>query len=242
MQQYFMKENLQLQQRYQMDKEQSHHIEHVVRLKQGERIRIVDEWEHVFLAHVEFQGSCVYAYLDEVIPWVKDKVEITLAQGVIKGDKWDFLLQKVCEVGVKEVLPFLSSRCVVKQKDEKKERKLERWNKIAREACEQCKRADIVKVQEVVDISEISSHKRELNLLAYENADRSSDHLYPILQQHPDCTSILCVIGPEGGFSEAEVEALEAQGFLRVSLGKRILRAETAAISIINSIQFYYER
>ena len=91
------------------------------------------------------------------------------------------------------------------------------------------------------DLKKIKDVEADLKLIAYEDADHQSEHLYQVLQQHKNISSVLVVVGSEGGFSIEEVEQLEASGFIRVSLGARILRAETAAISLINNIAFFYE-
>ena len=177
----------------------------------------------------------------EVRDCSQTSVELILAQGMIKGEKWDYLLQKSAELGVAEIIPFVSSRCVVKIKDEKSEKKIVRWNKILCEACEQCKRSTLVRLQPPCTFSQLSQIDADLRLIAYEDADCKSERLCEVLRAHPSPKRVLMVVGSEGGFSADEVEALTATGFHRVSLGGRILRAETAAISLLNSIEFYYD-
>ena len=178
-----------------MTKEQTHHIRRVMRMQQGDVIRVADNSGRVLLVEVEYhQEEAAARVVREVRDRSRTSVELILAQGMIKGEKWDYLLQKSAELGVAEIIPFVSSRCVVKIKDEKSEKKIVRWNKIL---CE--------------------------------------------LRAHPSPKRVLMVVGSEGGFSADEVEALTASGFHRVSLGGRILRAETAAISLLNSIEFYYD-
>lgn len=241
MQQYFVTGSLSLHQRMELNEEQSHHIQRVLRMKQNEQIRIANDNQEVYLAHVEIQQNRVFAILDEQLEVAKSDRSIVLAQALIKGEKWDYLLQKACELGVSEILPFTSKRCVVKIKDEKSNKKLERWNKIALEACEQCKRASIVSVQKPMDIHELWEQKADLKLIAYEMADHTTMKLRDVLEAHPECRSILCVIGPEGGFEEREIQGFMQHGYHCVSLGPRILRAETAALSIINSITFTFD-
>lgn len=241
MQQYFVDCDLHKGDRISLHQEQAHHIQHVMRMKSGENIRIANYHEQVFQAHVEFIQKDVVAVLQEEIVLSPPRVNITLAQALIKGEKWDFLLQKACELGVNAIIPFTSSRCVVKEKEDKKEKKLQRWNKITLEACEQCKRASLVKVEDTIPFTQLANSSHSLKLLAYENADCASASLKDTLRKFSDVKDILCVIGPEGGFDEDEVSYLMNHGFQCVSLGTRILRAETAALSIINSITFYYD-
>lgn len=241
MQQYFVKEPLHLHQRIELNEEQSHHIQHVLRMKQGEQIRIANAMQEVFSAHVEFVQKQVYAILDEAIDVPKSERTITLAQALIKGEKWDFLVQKACELGVSQIQPFVSKRCVVKIKDEKQDKKRTRWNKIALEACEQCKRPSIVEVREPIDMSSLLMQEADVKLIAYELADHTTMKLKDALDQHADAQSILCVIGPEGGFEERELQEFMRHGYHCVSLGPRILRAETAALAMIHSITFTFD-
>ena len=163
--------------------------------------------------------------------------------GLIKGDKWDLLIQKACELGVEQIIPFTSSRCVVKNKAEKQDKKLTSWNKIAKEACEQCKRSALVKVHAPIPFAELTkwTQPNALKLIAYEDADLEGQHLASLLAQHKKPSHVLIVIGAEGGFAKEEVELLRQHDFACVSLGGRILRAETAAFYALSVISFYYE-
>lgn len=225
-----------------MTKEQAHHIRRVMRMQQGDVIRVADNSGRVMLAEVEYHKEETAArVVEELSDRSKTSVEMVLAQGMIKGEKWDYLLQKSAELGVAEIIPFVSSRCVVKIKDDKAEKKIVRWNKILSEACEQCKRSTLVQLKEPCAFDELKHVEADLRLIAYEDADCKSERLCDVLRSHADAKRVLVVVGSEGGFSAEEVEALTSVGFHRVSLGGRILRAETAAISLLNSIEFYYD-
>ena len=244
MQQYFVDASLCVNQEVEMNKEQAHHIGNVMRMKQGEIIRLADYDEHMFFAHVNFKNNKVYAIIDEPIEdHTKTAIDITLAQGLIKKEKWDFLLQKCAELGVSRIVPFTSSRTVVKAKDEKQDKKLQRWNKILQEGCEQCKRSSLVTLDAPTTFVSLleKSKDYDLKLIAYENADIKSTALKDVLRNHKTISNVFVVCGCEGGFSDEEVQKLEAEGFLRISLGARILRAETAAMSLVNQISFFYE-
>lgn len=243
MQQYFIDTIAHIKDEITLNEEQSHHIAHVLRMRDGDVIRIADTKEQLFLCHIRFSGKQVIACVEEaIVDHTRNKIHITLAQGLIKKEKWDFLLQKSAELGVDRIVPFISSRTVVKSKEEKAEKKKQRYEKILLEACEQCKRSTLVKLEDVKSFKELGCLDADLKLIAYEDADHVSEHLKTILTRHPSIPSILIVIGSEGGFSVEEVKQLEEQGFIRVSLGARILRAETAAISMISNISFFYEQ
>lgn len=242
MQQYFIHTSTQVGDVIQLNEEQAHHISHVMRMKHNACIRIADVQAHVFLALIVFQKGKVYAHITEQIEdTTKNCVDITLAQGLIKGDKWDYLLQKSAELGVCRILPFMSSRCVVKHKEEKADKKLARWNKILLEACEQCKRSTLVEMREPMKLAALYEQTADVKLIAYEDADTTSERLCDVLQSYPNVHKVLVVVGSEGGFSSTEVKELCAHGFVKVSLGTRILRAETAALALLNSIAFYYD-
>lgn len=242
MQQYFIDTIAHMNDQIALNTEQSHHITHVLRMREDDVIRIVDTSSTMYFAHIHIDGKQVFAHIDEMIEdHTKNKVHITLAQGLIKKEKWDFLLQKSAELGVDTIQPFISSRTVVKMKDEKADKKRQRYEKILLEACEQCKRSTLVEFQDTIDFKALKDVEADLKLIAYEDANHQSEHLYQVLQQHENISSVIVVVGSEGGFSIEEVEQLEANGFIRVSLGARILRAETAAISLISNIAFFYE-
>ena len=223
-----------------MTKEQTHHIRRVMRMRRGCGFVLLRRPRTAGGSGISSGGSSGTSG-KEVRDCSQTSVELILAQGMIKGEKWDYLLQKSAELGVAEIIPFVSSRCVVKIKDEKSEKKIVRWNKILCEACEQCKRSTLVRLQPPCTFSQLSQIDADLRLIAYEDADCKSERLCEVLRAHPSPKRVLMVVGSEGGFSADEVEALTATGFHRVSLGGRILRAETAAISLLNSIEFYYD-
>lgn len=242
MQQYFIKNSVRVFERICLCEEQAHHIANVMRMKKGEKIRIVDANQELFMAHVQFEGKQVYAYIDEkIVDKSSSKIDIVLAQGLLKKEKWDFLLQKSAELGVNEIIPFISSRSVVKNKEERQDKKLVRWNKILLEACEQSKRTSLVKLHEPCHIKQLKEIDADVKLVAYEEADVISQRMVDVLRKHQRAKRIVVAIGCEGGFSLEEVEMLEQYGFIRVSLGNRILRAETAAISSIANLSFYYD-
>lgn len=242
MQQYFIEQHAEPAVRILMSDEQAHHISHVMRMKEQEQIRIVDPASSLYLAAVHYEGKQVYAdILEPIVDMTRNRVKITLLQGMIKKEKWDFLLQKSAELGVDRIVPFTSSRSVVKAKEERLDKKMQRWNKILLEACEQCKRSTRVDLCEPCDLKQTINFAGDLNLIAYEDADACSEKLCDVLKQHPDVSHVTLAIGCEGGFSKEEVDMFVAQGWHRVSLGTRILRSETAAMAGINSISFFYE-
>ncbi len=240
MQQYFVKGTISIGSSVFFSREQLHHIRHVMRMKEGDLLRLADEAAHVFLAQLRSVEGSYQAMVIEELKVEKARVHITLAAALIKGERWDYMCQKCSELGVSKIQPLITSRCVVKLQDKDIAKKQARWNRITMEACEQCKRSDLVMVDTPCDLNELLACEAQLKLLAYEHADAKSDRLLDIVHRYPDVTSILCVIGPEGGFHVQEAQLLSDNGFLSVSLGPRILRAETAALSIVNVLSLLY--
>lgn len=242
MQQYFYSKRAQINDYIVLNDEQAHHVSHVLRMRENDVVRIVDKENTMFFAHLLFEGKKVIAHLDQKIEdHTRNAVRITLLQGMIKKEKWDYVLQKSAELGVDCIVPFTSSRTVVKAKEERMDKKLLRWNKILLEACEQCKRSTLVDLKEPCLLKDAARYKSELNIIAYEDAGATSEKLHRLLAKYPKISSVTIAIGSEGGFSKEEVSMLMEMGYHRVSLGARILRAETAALAAIHGTSFYYD-
>lgn len=225
MQQFFCDSPVTIGEDYILNKENAHHAE-VVRLDH-ETVRLVYEG-------VGYFGECVKEnkqYLVHVIqqdPRINEPgIAITLAPALIRREKFELVLQKAAELGVSRIVPFESSRCVVHASKEKGGRLLMRWQDIVKDAAEQCKRNLIPQVEEICSLEDLVSYKSEVNTAPYENAYGSSRYLS---EAADGSHSITIVIGPEGGFSQDEIQQLAQMGFEAVTLGSRILRAETASI------------
>ena len=239
MQQYFIDEDI--QEVIHFNDEQMHHIKNVMRMKEEALVKVVDRKENAALVSIHYDSKRVFGHLVQYLEKESMGIQILLGMALIKKDKWEFCIQKACECGAYEIYPFSSSRSVVKIADEKNEKKKERWQKIASEACEQYKQNHFCEIKEIVSFDELLDVKADLKLIAYENADRIANNLASVCFQHPLVQSILIVIGPEGGFSESEIQKALHKGFTCISLGNRILRAETAAISALSMLNYHYE-
>ena len=240
MQQYFINDII--KEKIEFNDEQAHHIKNVMRMKENEIVKIVDIHENSALVKIHYESKKVFGLLKEMISDIaSSNIRIHLGMALIKKDKWEFCIQKSCECGAYEIHPFIASRSVVKISDEKNDKKLERWQKIASEACEQSKQNHCCKINDIHSFDEICDFETDLKLIAYENADRIANNLASVCNTHPNIKSILILIGPEGGFSEAEVKKVISKGFYCVSLGNSILRAETAAITAINMLTYHYD-
>lgn len=163
--------------------------------------------------------------------------KITLGQGIPKSDKMDFIVQKATELGVASIVPLVTERTIVKIKDE--EKRVTRWQKIAREAAMQSNRPDIPQVGAIRPLGDflrtLHTEPGSLLLLPWEEG---TTRIKDVLRTRSDARNIVVLIGPEGGFSRAEAETAAAGGFHLVSLGPNILRTETAAVTALSMIGY----
>lgn len=232
MKQVFVDQDCQLHSRIYLDEQQAHHLFDVLRIQKKEVVRVVAN-QQVFLAHPEQRG---YLYLFDKMTTEQNMQHITLCASLIKQDKFEWMLQKACELGVTRIVPFVSRNTVIRLDEKKAEKKLERWSKILLEACKQCNRNDLVEFSPIQTISSLLSFQSECNLVAYEKENDPSKHLAHYLKDNPE--SITLCIGPEGGFETFEIAEFEANHFQLCSLGPRILRAETAACYALAAIEY----
>jgi len=165
------------------------------------------------------------------------KINITLAQSIIKSQKQDFLIQKATELGVKEIIPFISRNTVVKPD---KSNKIKRWQKIVYESAKQCQRGDLAKISDIISFEEVLKLDGfDLRVLCSEK--KADITIKQFLVQNPHKSNILLIIGPEGGWDDCEIEKFLKAGITPVSLGKLVYRAETAAVTAISQIIYEYE-
>jgi 16S rRNA (uracil1498-N3)-methyltransferase len=219
--------------------EEVKHIRKVLRLKAGDDISVFDGLGK------EFEGTIVEEGLSSVVIRIKNvysskrdsPLEVTLAQSLLKGEKMDYLIQKATELGVEEIIPFLSSRSVPLLEKSKRLKRHQRWKRIAIEASKQCGRGVIPEIESLQDYSEMlqRASPNALRLILWE---KEGAKLKKILERSKEGKRIFFVIGPEGGFSEGEVDEAKGVGFIPVTLGRRILRAETASLCFLSILQY----
>ena len=222
-QQYFIDSKAETDQIIELDKEVLHHLIKVLRKDSSYTFRIADRDGKIFHAHLIDEKRCrIDAFLDENNELDCD---ITCILSLIKSDKFELCIQKLTELGVSRIVPFNARRSVLKIRDGKK---LQRLRKIALEAAEQCHRNRIPEITEPCDLKDLKQYMSTSNYICYESETKISDI--------GKSDSITFIIGPEGGFDEDEYGKIVSMGFESVSLGKRILRAETAALYMTSLI------
>ena len=239
MQQYFVKETLDLNQIVALDTQQSFHIAKVMRMKEDDVIVVVDGSKVAYEATLRKVGNICTAEMTSRLERDNEmNTQVTVVMALIKKDKWDFFLMKATELGAARIVPFKAKRSVVKSDDEKLEKKKQRWMRIVEEAAEQSRRQCVPEVSDPMTLKQLKNVLSEVNLIAYEKDSGSGKLLREALKSSQ---SVTIVIGPEGGFDPSEVDELMDMGFECVSLGKRILRAETAACYALSAIDALVE-
>ena len=216
-----------------------HHVKNVMRSRVGDVLIVCNEGVCHKAKIQAFTSNEVHCVLVEQLPTNVKPFNVTIAQGLIRRERFEYMLQKSTELGVDEIIPITSQHSVVKVNPQKMENKLERWNKITKEASEQSHRNTQSIVLPVQELRSMTFKKYDIVLVAYEK-ENMSHSLKHILQEK--YKNILILIGPEGGLSEEEVQYLS--GFSNVEfigLGSRILRSETASSYILSVIDYEYE-
>ena len=226
---------------FMLSKQDHHHLLKVLRMKNNDVVSVIFEG-YVYLCSVNIDDNDLKLLIkDKKIIESELKTNITLIYGLPRTEKFELVIQKAVELGVSRVIPFNAERSIVKYDTSKIESKLKRWDMIIKEASEQSHRTELLKIFNPIDAKELKKYLSEVNIIADENKhDESTNNLFKILDK--SAKSITILIGPEGGFSRQEVEMFKQLGFEAVSLGKRILRTETAAIYLMSVISFMSER
>ena len=240
---FFVNENQKLNDKYVITGTDFNHIKNVLRMTVGDTF-LVSENGVSNLCEIEcFDNESVVAriieenYNDTNLP-----IKIYLFQGLPKGDKMELIIQKTVELGVEGIIPVEMNRCVVKLDDKKKKSKVSRWQTISESAAKQSKRNTIPEIYDVLTYKQSMEKAKEMDvfLVPYESKNGMED-TKTALSQIKSGMSVGILIGPEGGFDEKEVELAFKNGGKVVSLGKRILRTETAGLTTLSILMYLLE-
>lgn len=220
------------------------HIKNVLRMKIGEELHISDGNNKKYLCEIaEVSADMVLTQIkEELASDTELPSRIYLFQGLPKGDKMELIVQKAVELGVYEIIPVATKRAVVKLDDKKASKKVERWNSISEGGAKQSGRNIVPKVKEVMTYKEAMQYAKNLDvvLLPYELAEGMEDTKQSI-EAVRSGMSVGIFIGPEGGFETSEVEYALEQGAKAITLGRRILRTETAGLTILSILMYHLE-
>lgn len=223
------------------------HIRNVLRMKQGEELLLSDGSGKEYLCQItgyDNEKQVVRLAITDIFGSARElPAKITLFQGYPKGDKLEMIIQKAVELGVYEIVPVMMKRCVVKLDEKKSEKKTIRLNAVSLSAAKQSKRGQIPKVTKVMSLKEACEYASGMDylLIPYENAE-GMEHSRKLIKEAEGKKRIGIFIGPEGGFDASEVEMIEAAGGNTMSLGNRILRTETAGITMLSLLMFQLEK
>ncbi|MFC0710385.1 16S rRNA (uracil(1498)-N(3))-methyltransferase [Azorhizophilus paspali] len=211
---------------------QAHYIGRVLRLALGDAVQLFDGSGREFRGElVEVGKKSVRVKLREQLPGLAESpLRIHLGQGLSRGERMDWAIQKATELGVAEITPLLSERCEVRLKDERADKRLAHWQQIAISACEQCGRSVLPAIHPPTPLEDwLKGIEAELKLVLHPFAEPLASHARP--------ASLAFLIGPEGGLSETEVDTARRAGYQAARLGPRVLRTETAPVVALSVAQ-----
>ncbi|MCL4457497.1 MAG: 16S rRNA (uracil(1498)-N(3))-methyltransferase [Nitrospirae bacterium] len=237
-------EDIVKKERVRLSADKAKYLISVLRSKKGDKIDVIDGRGKAYNAYIAeiSKKHAVINILQETHADIESAINLILCQGILKGEKMDLVIQKATELGVNAIVPVITERCVVKET-----RKVKRWQKITEEAAEQCGRTVIPKVHEPVELGSLfMNHGSQMNGFIFweEGGISLKEAVGKVITSpslHNSNTPIFIVVGPEGGFTAEEVKLAERSGLIMTTLGRRILRAETAAIVSAALVQFLME-
>lgn len=223
-----------------LDAEESHHLSRVLRLSEGERVFVFDgdglEWECEIASAGKRESSLtIIRQLDDQI---ESTLDLTLAQALIKGDKFDWVVQKATELGVTRIVPLMTEHSDIRKAEERAENRLTRWRRISLEALKQCGRRRLVKISEPISFHDFCEMNETANSLIF--SEHGGNALTETAKRLRQASQLNLCIGSEGGWSERELSKAETHNFIPVHLGNRILRTETAAIATVVLAQYLF--
>ena len=217
-----------------LDSDNSHHLNKVLRFPVGQNIILFNGDGFDYTAVVQSAKKTTnLKVISKKVNNNESKLNLTLAQGIAKGEKMDFLIQKAVELGVTRIIPMKLERCVVRLRDEKVQKKIDHWQKIANHACEQSGRSVIVDVSHPASLEELLEVTNHNGFVLHHRATLG-------LSQVKMTSKATILIGPEGGLTEKEVNDSEAAGYQSIIIGKRVLRTETASLAAIANMQLLW--
>jgi 16S rRNA (uracil1498-N3)-methyltransferase len=221
--------------------DEAKHIRKVLRLKPGDEIVVFNG------AGKEYEGPIIEEGSSSVVIRVRSiassqsdsPLEIALAQSLLKGEKMDYLIQKATELGVKQIIPFFSSRTIPLLEESRRLKRYHRWKKIALEASKQCGRGLIPQIEPLQSFFEMiqEAGQDRLRFILWE---KEGMRLKEVLKKRIEKSKIFFVVGPEGGFTQEEVDRARREGFIPVHLGRRTLRSETSSLCFLSILQYEY--
>lgn len=220
------------------------HITKVLRLEENSILILCDGEGFDYVARMsEIEKDCITLDIVEKKKCnAEPELSVTLFQGIPKGSKFEYIIEKCTELGINAIVPVTTHRSVVRFDDgESKAKKVERFRRIASESVKQCARGAIPVVHDISSMEEAVRIAEELDLIIVAYEDEKITSLKKVLKEHKDVSSIGIFIGPEGGFEDSEIKFLKSKGAHSVTLGNRILRTETAGQAVLSAIMYEFD-
>lgn len=235
----FTPEPLTIGQRIELDQDNGHYVRTVLRLNKGDTLILFNGLGGEYLCTAtEVSRRAVALHIEQRIDrTVESLLTIHLGLSISRGDRMDLTVQKAVELGVQQITPLLSERCVVQLNEEKKAQRLGHWQRIIQHAAEQCGRTDLPKLAKTESLTDWLDKPQGLKIFLDPYAKNT---LSSIARESRKIESITLLTGPEGGFTELERDMAVNYGFTPVKLGPRILRTETASIAALTAVQLLW--
>ena len=224
-----------------LTEEDQYHVTKVMRMRPCDQIEVVSDGI-AFLCNIKNIKPLEIEMIRPIHEKRELDTDVILIAALLKGDKFDFMLQKATELGVSEIVLVSTERTIVRTDDYNSAKKLERYRRILKEAAEQSHRTRIPDLYRFITLGDLNQIKADVKMIAYEDVAGNTKSFWNELKKSQPGQKIAVLIGPEGGFSKREVEIAENFGFAKVSLGNRILRGETASLYALSVIASYIER
>lgn len=247
MQRYFVNEQFDEQLQLEIVGENAKHISKVMRMQSGDEIIVVTNGQAYISEIVEIDLAVIVRNTGRTVPSPEMPIKVDIACGLPKGDKLELIAQKATELGMHALIPFAAERSIVKWDDKKGEKKTERLQKIAQEAAEQSHRTYVPEIQQPISFKQLLALVPQYDAVFIADEEdakqiertKFADKLKKVYDSKSE--SILCIFGPEGGISRQEAASLLQVGAETMSLGPRILRAETAPLYALSAISYEFE-
>lgn len=219
-----------------LDEKASHHVARVLRANIHDQLTLFNGQGGEFIATIiRIDKKNVQVNLIEaVVREAESPLTIELAQGIARGEKMDFIVQKAVELGVKKIVPLITERCNVRLDHEREEKRLQHWQSVLISACEQSGRNQLPELTSPISLQEWLAHVNAEHRLVL------SPHAHERIPTIAQTARVALLIGPEGGLSDAEIKYANEHGFVALNIGPRILRTETATLAAVTLLQTLY--
>ena len=225
---------------YFLSAEDTLHAAKVLRMRPGDRAEVFFRGDRYLCRIERISDDLAELQPCELLPSTETNLSVTLFQGLPKSDKMDWIVQKATELGAVRIIPVAFSRCVVRLNEKEGAKKQERWQKIAREACKQSGRCRIPEITLPLSPAEALSLIREMTVTVVPWEETETGGPLSVRKAFPDPASLGIIIGPEGGIEPSEVALFRQSGALPITLGRRILRTETAGLAALSAFMTLY--